>query len=40
MTVNAINDGKTIDGGGEDMILAGRYYILRRLGWSGCNICK
>ena len=39
MINNTINNDKTL-ADGEDMVLAGRYYILRRLGWSGCNICK
>ncbi len=30
MIYNAINDDRTIDGGGEDMILAGRDRILRQ----------
>ena len=34
MIDNTINDDKTI-AGGEDMILAGRYHILRRLGQGG-----
>lgn len=34
MIDNAINDDKTIVGG-EDMILAGRYHILCRLGQGG-----
>ena len=34
MIDNTINDDKTIAGGGEDMILAGRYRILRPL-WQG-----
>ena len=29
MIDNTINDDKTIAGGGENMILAGRYHILR-----------
>ena len=35
MISNSINDDMTIAGGGEDMILAGRYRILRRLGQGG-----
>ena len=35
MIDNAINDDKTIAGGGKDMILAGRYNILRQLGQGG-----
>ena len=30
-----INDDRTVAGGGEDMILAGRYHILRQLGPGG-----
>ena len=37
MIDNTINDDKTIAGGGENMILAGRYHILRRLGEGGMN---
>ena len=37
MIDNTINDDKTIAGGGENMILAGRYHILRRLGQGGMN---
>ena len=37
MTDNTINDDKTIAGGGENMILAGRYHILRWLGQGGMN---
>ena len=32
MTDNTINDDKTVAGGGKDVILAGRYHILRQLG--------
>ena len=35
MIDNAINDDKTIDGGGENMILAGRYHILCQFGRGG-----
>ena len=35
MIDNTINDDKTIAGGGKDMILAGRYHILRHLGQGG-----
>ena len=35
MIDNTINDDKTIAGGGEGAILAGRYHILRRLGQGG-----
>ena len=35
MIDNTINDAKTIAGGGKDMILAGRYHILRQLGEGG-----
>jgi hypothetical protein len=37
MIDSTINDDKTI-AGGEDMILAGRYHILRQLGQDG--ICE
>ena len=30
-----INDDRTVAGGGKDMILAGRYHILRQLGQGG-----
>lgn len=32
MIDNAINDDKTIAGGGKDMVLAGYYYVLYKLG--------
>ena len=32
MIDNTINDDKTIAGGDKDVILAGRYHILRQLG--------
>ena len=32
MIDNAINDDKTIAGGGDGAILAGRYKVIRRLG--------
>ena len=32
MIENTINEGRTAAGGGKDMILAGRYHILRQLG--------
>ena len=32
MINNTINDDKTIAGGGEEVILAKRYHILRQLG--------
>ena len=35
MIYNTINDDKTIAGGGEGAILAGRYRILRQLGQGG-----
>ena len=35
MIDNTINDDRTVAGGGKDMILAGRYHILRRLGQGG-----
>ena len=31
----SINDDRTVAGGGKDMILAGRYHILRQLGQGG-----
>ena len=37
MIYSTINDGKTIAGGGEGAILAGRYHILRRLGQGGAG---
>ena len=40
MIDNTINDDKTIAGGGEGAILAGRYHILRQLGQGeGCGRC-
>ena len=43
MIDNTINDDKTIAASGKDMILAGRYRILRQLGRGGteaamCNV--
>ena len=35
MIDNIINDDKTIAGGGKDVVLAGRYHIIRRLGQGG-----
>ena len=35
MIDNTINDDRTVAGGGKDMILAGRYHILRQLGQGG-----
>ena len=35
MIDNTINDDKTIADGGKDVILAGRYHILRQLGQGG-----
>ena len=35
MIDNTINDDRTVAGGGKDMILAGRYHILRKLGHGG-----
>ena len=35
MIENTINDDMTVAGGGKDMILAGRYHILRQLGQDG-----
>ena len=35
MIDNTINDDKTSAGGGKDVILAGRYHILRQLGEGG-----
>ena len=31
MIEDTINDGRAVAGGGKDMILAGRYHILRQL---------
>jgi len=33
MIDNTINDGKPIAGGGKDVVLAGRYHVIR----SGCG---
>ena len=38
MIENTINDDKTVAGGGKDMILAGRYHILRQLGRGGMGV--
>ena len=35
MIDNTINDDRTVAGGGKDMILAGRYHIIRQLGQGG-----
>ena len=35
MIANTINDDKTIAGGGEGAVLAGRYKLVRRLGHGG-----
>ena len=35
MVDNTINDENTFSDDGKDMILAGRYHILRRLGQGG-----
>ena len=35
MIDNTINDDRTVVGGGKDMILAGRYHILRQSGPGG-----
>lgn len=35
MIDNTINDEKTFMGGGKDVILAGCYHIIRRLGQGG-----
>ena len=35
MIDNTINDDRTVAGGGKDMTLAGRYHILRQMGWGG-----
>ena len=35
MIEDTINEDKTISGGGKDVILAGRYHILRQLGKGG-----
>jgi len=32
MIEGTINDGRTVAGGGKDMILPGHYHILRQLG--------
>ena len=32
MIDDTINDGKTVAGGGKDVVLAGRYRIIRQLG--------
>ena len=35
MIDDTINDGKTIAGCGKDVVLAGRYHIIRQLGQGG-----
>ena len=35
MIEDTMNDDRAVAGGGKDMILAGRYHILRRLGQGG-----
>ena len=35
MIDKTINDAKTVAGDGKDMVLAGRYRVLRRLGQGG-----
>ena len=35
MIDDTINDGKTAEGGGRDVTLAGRYHIIRRGGQGG-----
>ena len=35
MIEDTINEGRTVAGGGKDMILAGRYHILRQSGPGG-----
>ena len=35
MIDDTINDGKTIAGGDKDVVLAGRYHIIRQLGQGG-----
>ena len=35
MIEGTINDGRTVAGGGKDMILVGRYHILRQLRQGG-----
>ena len=37
MINSAVNDDKTIAGGGEGAILVGRYHIRRRLGQGGMS---
>ncbi len=32
MIGGTINDGKTVAGGSKDVVLAGRYHIIRQLG--------
>ena len=40
MIDNTINDGKTIAGGGKDVVLAGRYHIIRQLGHGGMDAVR
>ena len=38
MIANTINDAKTIADGGKDVVLAGRYHIIRQLGQGGMGL--
>ena len=40
MIDDTINDGKTIAGGGKDVVLAGRYHIIRQLGQGAAEVLK